>query len=201
MEQVYDNNSQVLVAIQDGVMTITLNRPEVLNSMNLNMVRLITKALTKAAHDPQVRVVLFKGAGDRAFCAGGDIKVLYWAVKEGRFDEAEAFYTEEFALDLMMHEFKKPIILLADRICMGGGLGLAAGAGLVIATERTRMAMPETQIGFFPDVGATGWLFEKCPTGYPEYLSLTGHDLLGPHCVRVGLADLLIQAHKDLMKY
>ena len=83
---------------------------------------------------------------------------------------------------------------LADGITMGGGLGLAAGADLVAATERSRMAMPETRIGFFPDVGATGWLFDRCPPGYPEYLSLTGYELLGGECVRLGLATHLVNS-------
>ena len=84
------------------------------------------------------------------------------------------------------------MVALADGITMGGGLGLAAGADLVVATERSRMAMPETRIGFFPDVGATGWLFERCPPGYPEYLALTGYELMGGECVRLGLATHLV---------
>jgi enoyl-CoA hydratase/carnithine racemase len=86
------------------------------------------------------------------------------------------------------------VAALAHGITMGGGLGLAAGADLVVATEATRMAMPETRIGFFPDVGATGWLFTKCPPGYSEYLALTGYELVGPECVRLGLATHLVPA-------
>ena len=84
------------------------------------------------------------------------------------------------------------MVVLADGITMGGGLGLAAGADLVVATERSRLAMPETRIGFFPDVGATGWLFAKCPPGYPEYLALTGYEMVGGEGVRLGLASHLV---------
>jgi enoyl-CoA hydratase len=113
-------------------------------------------------------------------------------VREGRVERALHFLSEEYALDLSLHRFPKPVVVLADGITMGGGLGLVAGADLVVATERTRMAMPETRIGFFPDVGATGWLFEKCPPGYPEYLGLTGYEVQGPESVRLGLATHLV---------
>ena len=119
------------------------------------------------------------GAGDRGFCAGGDLKELTRAVQAGAVHLADQFFREEYALDLMIHQCPKPVVVLAHGITMGGGLGLAAGADLVVATEATRMAMPETRIGFFPDVGGTGWLFTKCPPGYPEYLALTGYELAG----------------------
>jgi enoyl-CoA hydratase/carnithine racemase len=121
-------------------------------------------------------------------------------VREGRVDQALHFLSQEYALDLAIHRFPKPVIVIADGITMGGGLGLAAGADLVIATERTRMAMPETRIGFFPDVGATGWLFEKCPPGYPEYLGLTGFEVIGMECVRLGLASHLVHS-RDLTAF
>ena len=130
---------------------------------------------------------------ERGFCAGGDLKELTRAVKED-ISQADAFFREEYALDLLVHCYPKPMVVLADGVTMGGGLGLAAGADLVVATERTRMAMPETRIGFFPDVGATGWLFDRCPPGYPEYLALTGHELEGAECVRLGLATHLVPA-------
>jgi enoyl-CoA hydratase len=96
----------------------------------------------------------------------------------------------------MIHQCPKPVVVLAHGITMGGGLGLAAGADLVVATEATRMAMPETRIGFFPDVGGTGWLFTRCPPGYPEYLALTGYELTGAECVRLGLATHLVDSER-----
>ena len=169
-------------------MALVLNRPRVLNTLNREMIRLLTRGLEEALAAADVRLVVISGAGDRGFCAGGDLKELTGAVQTGAVHLADQFFREEYDLDLMIHQSIKPVVVLAHGITMGGGLGLAAGADFVVATEATRMAMPETRIGFFPDVGGTGWLFTKCPPGYPEYLALTGYELLGAECVRLGLA-------------
>ena len=158
------------------------------------MIRLLTLGLEEALAGAGVRLVVICGAGDRGFCAGGDLKELTRAVQSGAVHLADQFFREEYALDLMIHQCPKPVVVLAHGITMGGGLGLAAGADFVVATEATRMAMPETRIGFFPDVGGTGWLFTKCPPGYPEYLALTGYELLGAECVRLGLATHLVDS-------
>jgi enoyl-CoA hydratase len=183
----------VVKATVDGpLMTIELNRPRVINSLNSEMIGLIRGFLEKAHSKTDCKCVLLCGAGDRGFCAGGDIKALgRWAM-DGDFASAERFFEKEYALDLYIHEFAKPLLVLADGITMGGGLGLAAGASWVIATERTRMAMPETGIGFFPDVGATRWLLDKCPEGYPEFLGLSGYEMRGADAVCAGLATHLI---------
>jgi len=186
--------SSVLINRHPGLTAITLNRPRVLNTLNREMIRLLRRAVDEALAVEAVRLVLISGAGERGFCAGGDLKELTRAVREGRVDLADRFFQEEYALDLLIHQFPKPVVVLAHGITMGGGLGLAAGADIVVATEPTRMAMPETRIGFFPDVGGTGWLFTKCPPGYPEYLALTGYELLGAECVRLGLATHLVPA-------
>ena len=188
-----DQESPVQVKHYPHLLAIVLNRPRVLNTLNLEMVQLIQKALAAALPDDRVRLVLFQGAGGQGFCAGGDLKALARAVQEKDVARAMAFFRQEYALDLFIHQFPKPLMVLADGITMGGGLGLAAGADVVVATARTRMAMPETRIGFFPDVGATGWLFKKCPPGYPEYLALTGYEMLGEECVRLGLATHLLE--------
>lgn len=177
-------------------MSIILNRKEVLKSLNLEMVRSITSYLNKALADDDCKLVLFYSAGGRGFCAGGDMKRLYKDIRNNNMTDVNRFFLEEFSLDLMIHRFPKPVIVIADGLTMGGGLGIAEGADWVIATERTRMAMPETRIGFYPDVGATGWLFSKCPPGYPEYLGLTSYELTGGECVRVGLATHLTQSDK-----
>lgn len=180
--------SPVLVQSHPGLRIVTLNRPQVVNSLNLAMVRSLRQALDEAREAPKVKMVLLNGAGDRGFCAGGDLKALAQVVRGRDWERARQFFREEYDLDLLIHGFPKPVVVLADGITMGGGLGLAAGADLVITTERTRMAMPETIIGFFPDVGATGWLFSKCPPGYPELLALTGMEVVGREAVRLGLA-------------
>jgi enoyl-CoA hydratase len=182
----------VLVERYPGLMSVVLNRPRVLNTLNRDMIRRLTQTLEAALAADDVRVVVISGAGERGFCAGGDLKELTGAVQTGAVYLADQFFREEYALDLMIHQCPKAVVVLAQGITMGGGLGLAAGADLVVATEATRMAMPETRIGFFPDVGGTGWLFTKCPPGYPEYLALTGYELEGAECVRLGLATHLV---------
>ena len=184
----------VLVKRHPGLMVLVLNRPRVLNTLNLGDDPAPEPGLEAALAAADVSLVLICGAGDRGFCAGGDLKELTRAVQAGAVHLADQFFREEYALDLMIHQCPKPVVVLAHGITMGGGLGLAAGADLVVATETTRMAMPETRIGFFPDVGGTGWLFTKCPPGYPEYLALTGYELLGAECVRLGLATHLVDS-------
>ena len=183
-------------------MSIILNRKEVLNSLNLEMVRSITSHLNEALADDDCKLVLFYSSDDRGFCAGGDLRRLYRDIQNNNMTDVNRFFLEEFSLDLMIHRFPKPVIVIADGLTMGGGLGIAEGADWVIATERTRMAMPETRIGFYPDVGATGWLFNKCPPGYPEYLGLTSHEMTGRECVRLGLATHLTRSEKvhDLIR-
>ncbi|MDY6905152.1 MAG: enoyl-CoA hydratase/isomerase family protein [Thermodesulfobacteriota bacterium] len=178
----------VLVKRHSHMMSIMLNRPKALNSLNLEMVRLIREAMDEALKEDRFQFVLFYGKGDRGFCAGGDIKALARAVRDGNVDKADQFFEEEYALDLLIFRFPKPVIIIADGITMGGGLGISAGADKVLATERTRMAMPESKAGFFPDVGATGWMFAKTLPGYPEYLGLTGYEMHGVECVRIGFA-------------
>ena len=184
----------ILVERHPGLMSLVLNRPRVLNTLNREMIRLLTLGLEAALVASDVKLVVISGAGERGFCAGGDLKELTRAVQAGEVHLADQFFQDEYALDLMLHQCPKPVVVLAPGITMGGGLGLAAGADLVVATETTRMAMPETRIGFFPDVGGTGWLFTKCPPGYPEYLALTGYELEGAECVRLGLATHLVDS-------
>jgi enoyl-CoA hydratase len=180
--------SNVLIRRRQGMMSIVLNRPRALNSLNLEMIRSIQKALDEIEADERYRFVLFYGAGERGFCAGGDVKALARAVQQKSALGADLMLEQEYDMLLRLHGFLKPVIVLADGITMGAGLGLAASADMAVATERTRMAMPETRIGFFPDVGSTGWMFDKCPAGYPEYLGLTGYEMKGAETVRVGFA-------------
>jgi len=180
--------SPILVQRRSGLLNLVLNRPWVLNALNLEMIRRLRGLLDEAREDEGVRVIVLSGTGERGFCAGGDLKELVRALQGRAPFLADEFFREEYALDLLLHQFPKPVVALADGITLGGGLGLAAGADLVVVTERSRMAMPETRIGFFPDVGASGWLHTRCPLGYPEYLALTGYEAAGGECVRLGLA-------------
>jgi enoyl-CoA hydratase/carnithine racemase len=178
------------------MMSIILNRPRALNSLNLEMIRSIQKALDEVEADDRCRFILFYGAGERGFCAGGDVKALARAIQQKSALGADMILEQEYEMLLRLHRFPKPVIVLADGITMGAGLGLAASADMAVATERTRMAMPETRIGFFPDVGSTGWMFDRCPAGYPEYLGLTGYEMKGAETVRVGFATHLSSSNR-----
>lgn len=182
------NNRHVLSRKLKSGLSIILNRPEAINSLSEAMIDRMSILLDEAAADEQCLFVLFYGNGPKGFCAGGDVKELARLVSLKQYDKVDSFFRKEYGLDLKIHLFPKPVIVIANGITMGGGLGIAAGAGISIATERTRMAMPETRIGFFPDIGSTGWMFARCPKGYPEYLGLTGYDMTGSECVRLGFA-------------
>ncbi|MDH3928563.1 MAG: enoyl-CoA hydratase/isomerase family protein, partial [Deltaproteobacteria bacterium] len=140
------SESTVLVHRHPRMVSIVLNRPRVLNSLNLEMIRFIDRALDEIEADQNMQFVLLSGAGERGFCAGGDIKALAQAVQQEVSPTAEQILEEEYDLCLRLHRFPKPLIALADGITMGAGLGVAVAADLVVATERTRMAMPETRI-------------------------------------------------------
>ena len=170
--------SPVLVQRRGGLLNLVLNRPRVLNTLNLEMIRRLRGLLDEAREDEGVRLIVLSGAGERGFCAGGDLKELARALQGRAPFLADEFFREEYDLDLLLHQFPKPVVALADGITMGGGLGLAAGADLVVVTERSRMAMPETRIGFFPDVGASGL------AARPLSPRLSG--VPGPHRLRGG---------------
>jgi enoyl-CoA hydratase/carnithine racemase len=183
-----DANSPVLLEQGPVMWRVTLNRPGAINSLNPEMVQRLIRILEDARTDAGCGFLLLEGAGDRGFCAGGDIKYMADRVRWEQKGQALSFLSQEYRLDALVHDFPKPVVVLAQGVTMGGGLGIAAGADIVVATEATRMAMPESRIGFFPDVGATGWLHGKCPPGYPEFLGLTGYELRGRECARIGLA-------------
>jgi len=159
---------------ENGVATILLNRPKALNSLNFNMVDAIGEKLKSWEMDNDIKCVIIKGAGERGLCAGGDIKTLYNAQDSTeKIEQTYEFFSKEYQTDLAIANFPKPIIAVLDGIVMGGGVGLTYGADIKIVTERTTWAMPETSIGFFPDVGAAYFL-NKAPGMIGRYLGLTG---------------------------
>lgn len=186
----------VLAEVQGKVGLITLNRAKALNALSLDMVRSITHVLSAWQHDPRVQAVAMRGMGKEsafgAFCAGGDIRFFHQAALAGD-PRLEDFFTEEYRLNHLIHHYPKPCIVFMDGIVMGGGMGLAQGARLRIATERTKMAMPETLIGLFPDVGG-GYFLSRCQGALGEYLGLTGQMLNGAEAVFAGLADFLVDS-------
>ena len=166
---------------------ITLNRPRALNALTLAMTRAIAAALDRFEADPAIRRVVIKASGDRAFCAGGDIRALYDWGRAGRHDLQVGFWREEYALDWRIARFAKPIVALCDGLVMGGGVGLFIHAARRIVTEHARFAMPEVGIGFFPDVGATHAL-ARAPAQIGTYLAVTGLSADAADMMALGLA-------------
>jgi enoyl-CoA hydratase len=186
----------VLAEVQGSVGLITLNRAKALNALSLGMVRDITLVLQAWQHDDRVQAVAMRGMGKEgafgAFCAGGDIRFFHTAALAA--DSAlDDFFTEEYRLNHMIHHYSKSLMVFMDGVVMGGGMGLAQGASLRIATERTKMAMPETLIGLFPDVGG-GYFLSRCDGALGEYLGLTGQLLNGAEAVFAGLADVVVDS-------
>lgn len=167
---------------------ITLNRPRALNALNHEMVRRIDAALTAWAHDPRVETVVLTGAGERGLCAGGDIRAVHDDARDGDGSASAAFWRDEYHLNARIARYPKPYVALMDGIVMGGGVGVSAHGSVRIVTERSRIAMPETGIGFVPDVGGTR-LLAQAPGESGTHLALTG-DQIGPgDALLCGLAD------------
>lgn len=175
---------EILLNRGGGVASLTINRPQALNALGLDNYRRIAPALAEWASEPAVHAVVVRGAGGRAFCAGGDVRAIWEAGRApGAGAEATAvFFREEYQLIHAIHRFPKPYIAIIDGITMGGGAGISVNGALRVATEHTLFAMPETGIGLFPDVGATRFL-NRCPGEVGRYLGLTG--------ARLGAADAL----------
>jgi enoyl-CoA hydratase/carnithine racemase len=180
---------------------VTLNRPKALNALSLAMVRELAHVLLTWQHDAEIKAVVVRGSNKEgpfgAYCAGGDIRYFHQAALSGDVT-LEDFFTEEYSLNHLIHNYPKPYIALMDGIVMGGGMGISQGAALRVVTERTKMAMPETHIGLFPDVGG-GYFLSRCtgpacPEHMGEYLALTGHVLRGGESLHVGLADVCVDA-------
>lgn len=180
-------SGDVLFDVVDGVAEITLNRPKALNALTLEMARGLMAQLTAWAQDDAVRAVVIRGAGDRAFCAGGDIRALYDAKQTGDPLTVE-FFRAEYRLNHLVFHYPKPYVALIDGVAMGGGVGLSVHAGNRVASSRTLFAMPETGIGLFPDVGGSYFL-PRCPGAIGMYLALTGARLGPADCVYAGIVD------------
>ncbi|WP_417565778.1 enoyl-CoA hydratase/isomerase family protein [Marinobacter sp.] len=172
-----------------------LNMPKTLNSLSLEMIRLLTPQLKRWAEDPAIQAVWLEAEGDKAFCAGGDIVALYRSMTEpqgANASEGEAFFTEEYELDYLIHVFPKPIVCWGHGIVMGGGMGIMQGASHRVVTEGSKLAMPEITIGLYPDVAA-GWFLNRTPGRTGLFLGLTGARLNGPDALFTGLADRFIR--------
>jgi enoyl-CoA hydratase/carnithine racemase len=188
-------DGQILAEVNGCLGLITLNRPQALNALSLGMVRDMTALLTHWATRPEIQAVAVVGAAREgkapAFCAGGDIRFFHQAAHAG--DPAlDDFFTEEYRLNHLIHSYPKPYIALMDGIVMGGGMGISQGAKLRVLSDRSKLAMPETGIGLFPDVGG-GWFLAQCPGHVGEWLALTGHAIAAGDAIEWGLGDVFVR--------
>jgi enoyl-CoA hydratase len=182
------SDPDVIVERRGAAGFITLNRPKALNALDLGMVRTIAKALDEFERDDRIARIVVAGAGGRAFCAGGDVKLLYEQGRAGNQRSQLAFWREEYILNRRIKRYPKPYVALIDGIVMGGGVGLSAHGSHVVASERYLFAMPEVGIGFFPDVGAT-YVLPRLPHRVGRYFALTGERAGAGDALAFGLAD------------
>jgi enoyl-CoA hydratase len=180
------SGTSVLVSVDGGLGRLSLNRPQALHALDLEMVSIMSEALVKWRADPAIKLVMIDHAEGRGFCAGGDIRML---AESGAGDgmQARAFFNREYQLNHLIHSFPKPIVALMDGVTMGGGVGISVHGAVRIATERTVFAMPETGIGLFPDVGG-GWFLPRLKGQIGVWLALTGARLKAADCLEAGIA-------------
>ncbi len=187
--------TEELIVRQEGAAgRITLNRPKALNALSLDMVHGMLSALEAWQRDETVRLVIIDGAGERGLCAGGDIRALYKSGKE-QDGIAQQFWADEYKLNALIANYAKPYVAIMDGIVMGGGVGVSAHGSNRIVTERSMIAMPETAIGLFPDVGGT-WLLANAPGEIGTFLGLTGHRIGAQDAIYAGLADIEVTSER-----
>jgi enoyl-CoA hydratase len=192
MNQAFVQSGDVFVRELGALRRVTLNRPQALNALTLDMAASIAALLRSWADDPAVGAILLDGAGDRAFCAGGDLRALYDAAKSGD-SLPEQFWATEYRLDVLIARYPKPVVAIMDGMVMGGGVGLSAHAVHRVVTERSSVAMPEVGIGFFPDVGVA-FRLARAPGGIGTHLALTGSRMAAADAIYSGLADIHVAA-------
>jgi len=186
------SDDRVKIRKHSALGRITLDRPEAIGAVDTPMLRAIAQALEALRTDSDIDTLLLDGTGDRGFCAGGDIRQLHAAIRVGNIAAAEEFFRVEYRTNAAIAEFPSPVVAVADGVTMGGGIGLAGHAHVRIVTETSRLAMPETRIGFTPDVGGS-WLLAHAPGHLGEYLALTS-DTMGPaDAIYAGFADRFVR--------
>ena len=193
---------EVLVERRGPLGLLRLNRPRALNALSLEMIVALDAALREFAANPDVRVVAITGEGGRAFCSGGDVRSIALAARgEGDRSLTQEFFRNEYRLNLLTSRFPKPYVALVDGIVMGGGVGISAYGTHQVYSERTVFAMPETSIGFFPDVGSA-WLLNRCPGETGTYLALTGARIGPADALALGLATHFVpsERHGDVVE-
>jgi enoyl-CoA hydratase len=179
---------ETVLTRRDGrVGRVILNRPKALNALDGPMIRALAAVLPVWRDEPSVHAVVIEGTGERAFCAGGDIRAIRALALAGEHHEIATFFADEYALNQAIADYPKPYVALIDGLCLGGGIGVSVHGAYRIATEAAVFAMPETAIGMFPDIGASYFL-PRLPGQVGMYLGLTGARVQGSEAVAVGLA-------------
>lgn len=184
----------LIVRREGAAGVIRLNRPKAINAMTLEMSIGIDSALDRFEIDPAVSVIILEGAGERGLCAGGDIRGLWENSREGG-DLGARFWRQEYVMNARIAKYPKPYVAFMDGLVMGGGVGLSGHASHRVATDRTKLAMPEVGLGFFPDVGGT-WLLSRSPGEIGTYFGLTGQTMNGPDAIHAKFADAVVPAVK-----
>jgi enoyl-CoA hydratase len=192
MSETLLQDGDIVVRAQRGLRRITLNRPQALNAITLDMAVAMTRLMRQWAEDPAVGAVLLDSAGGRAFAAGGDIRALYDAAKAGGSLPAQ-FWGTEYKLNVLIARYPKPVVAIMDGMVMGGGVGLSAYASHRIVTEHSSVAMPEVSIGYFPDVGVS-FPLARAPGQVGTHLLLTGERIGAADAIYCGLADIHVPA-------
>src|ERR1043166_2817209 len=180
-------SDQLLVRRDGAAGVLSLNRPRALHALTHEIVTAMTEALVAWRDDLAVEAVFIDHSEGRGFCAGGDVVAVRRAVLDGRIADARRFFFDEYRLNHLIFDYAKPIVAFMDGVTMGGGVGIALPAQFRVATENTKLAMPETAIGFFPDVGG-GWDLSRLHGRLGPFLALTGARLDGAECLWAGLA-------------
>ncbi|WGW10808.1 enoyl-CoA hydratase/isomerase family protein [Saxibacter everestensis] len=186
--------AELQLTADNGLARITLNRPRAINALNQPMIAGIVDSLEAWRNDDSVAAVLIDGAGERGLCAGGDIRVIYEDVKSGG-NESRWFWRDEYAMNVAISEYPKPYIALMDGLVMGGGVGVSAHGSIRIVTERSKVGMPETGIGFAPDVGGT-YLLSRAPGQLGTHLALSGLTAGPADAIACGLADTFVSSER-----
>ena len=188
------DEGDLIVRREGSAGIIRLNRPKAINAMTLEMSEGIDAALDQFEADPAVAAIVLEGAGERGLCAGGDIRGLYESSRAGG-DLGKRFWRQEYVMNARIAKFPKPYVAFMDGLVMGGGVGLSAHARHRVVTEKTKLAMPEVGLGFFPDVGGT-WLLSRSPGEIGTYFGLTGQTMNGPDAIYARFADAVVPSAK-----
>ncbi|MEV1128418.1 enoyl-CoA hydratase/isomerase family protein [Agromyces sp. NPDC049794] len=188
-------SDQISATVADGVGHLTLDRPNALNALSYEMIRELTAVLEVWRDHSEVGLVVLDGAGERGFSAGGDVRELYGYAVNDDAAEAREFFRSEYRLDAMIARYPKPVVAIMDGITMGGGVGLAGHAAIRVVTERSRVAMPETRIGFTPDVGGS-WLLAKAPGELGVHLALNSRTMDAADALHAGFADAFVPSER-----